>query len=1429
MPIAELETLYTGNATQFFATHKAVMAAQDEFVAGSKVAADAFSSTKAIAGYAAIGVAAEKAASIQISAAKAVEVANLKAQETVQLANTQVNATAIAADAQVASSKIRSAARVKAAKLTANAEIVASENAAAAKIESTQMRLEAQEKARIARIEQARINAANRRPSLSKIGSALGTVGRGLTMGVTLPMAAVVGYSMKAAMDFEQEKAQLQRIAQLTDKEADALGEKFKAMSKIMPHSATELTKSAADSAQLGVPKEELAGWTEMAMRIKDTSKGLVDVNELVMQSTRFFEEMHIPKTTQNLKEFGSQLIALQPVGATTEGEIVDMGKRIASVGHSFGMTQVDVLALANSLVAMGVKSEVGGSSITRMEVMIDKATREGGKKLTLFAALAGQTSTEFVKSWHDAPGQTIAAIIEGLGQLKEKGGDAIGALGQLAGGGGGRTLIRFLQSVLPLVTSNVDGVNIYRKAYDALSKAQENGGRVMNDSQKLYGTTGSKVKELGNTANVAAIDLGGLFNKTLKDAAPILEKIINKIDDMIKDFEKLPEPTQQAYLKLALIVGLAGPFLTLAKNILQTVAAVQTLTGLSIGSGAFAVWAKAAALPVAGLFLAGNSGGTTEYDEINASKRDPKNQLIPQDAKGIKDKHDRTLAEYYLSIRNTQTDTEMLDFLEKRLKSDTDKSGKFDYGAPFGSVYTKDYFAGKDIEDAYQYKLNGSKDTSGFGINANQPGKSLSLAEIEQLTKSKFGAGNLRPGNLPPGTVIKDDGTIVYPSAQSQIPGFSGSIGPSGSHRDINAINNAAKALAPETAAEKAAKRAAKEAEKKAESARDTLYEEAKKAAMARKLYYPGSGDAGESLYSNANGLTERGNIDLQNRPRYKNPDGSISTVRSMSFEEGGKEILVPTISQQGQSLNNKQAIDEYHKSGQFLGKFKDANSATAFAQSLHKAQDQFYSVTASAKGLDTNLESTKTQYDEDHKKFGDLTKAQMDLQIATQKLTESREGQTKSADDYKEIEDAMRERIEQQRRQIDAGKTTGADAYSILTYGKGYNQLDKGNSVPYGPNRPGLARQDADLHSQIEEAESAKKGAEEWGKVWEAVGKAIEEANKKTREASDKLKENVATTLTALQDRINIAKASMLGGEESRSAHIQKTVDEFTKQNPKADWLTKAVIGGKAGEAFDADKTSKQFLNYQKATESLREEIAKITGETDKARLHAIQYADGIERMNSEQAKSILALQKYEEKFQQWSDKVKQFAGDVTNSIMSIIQKVEVTGGHGLGKFVGQTANQFARDQANKFVSDKLQGGLEKLTGGLFGKDKPKDQLSATNKLTDTLQDLINTLTNGGGNFGLGGGLGGAIGAGSGGGSGGGIIGKLLGGIVGVVGGPSNSDPNNPLGFGLSARNHSITVNQHFPNINTMDKKTGSQVASQTRKEASRANGKA
>lgn len=90
--------------------------------------------------------------------------------------------------------------------------------------------------------------------------------------------------------------------------------------------------------------------------------------------------------------------------------------------------------------------------------------------------------------------------------------------------------------------------------------------------------------------------------------------------------------------------------------------------------------------------------------------------------------------------------------------------------------------------------------------------------------------------------------------------------------------------------------------------------------------------------------GMTKPGNIDLNSRRDIKNPDGSHSSVFSMSFGTNDGEVLVPGVGDGTtyplRKLTTKEALDQYKKTGKNLGTFKTPDAADAYGQTLHEDQ---------------------------------------------------------------------------------------------------------------------------------------------------------------------------------------------------------------------------------------------------------------------------------------------------------------------------------------------------------------------------------------------------------------------------------------------------------------------------------------------------------
>lgn len=88
--------------------------------------------------------------------------------------------------------------------------------------------------------------------------------------------------------------------------------------------------------------------------------------------------------------------------------------------------------------------------------------------------------------------------------------------------------------------------------------------------------------------------------------------------------------------------------------------------------------------------------------------------------------------------------------------------------------------------------------------------------------------------------------------------------------------------------------------------------------------------------------GQVEPGNIDMSTRPTVKNADGSVSTIKSMSVNIDGQEVLIPMVSDDGKVMTAQQAIQQFLVTGKHLGKFATPEAATAYAQKLHESEER-------------------------------------------------------------------------------------------------------------------------------------------------------------------------------------------------------------------------------------------------------------------------------------------------------------------------------------------------------------------------------------------------------------------------------------------------------------------------------------------------------
>jgi TP901 family phage tail tape measure protein len=416
-------------------------------------------------------------------------------------------------------------------------------------------------------------------------------LGRGMLI-AGAAIAAGIGLAARAAIQWESAWAGVAKTVNGSDQELAALEEDLRELARTLPATHQEIAAVAEAAGQLGVATEDIANFTEVMIGLGEATNLTADE-----AATSIAQLMNVMGTAPDeVDNLASALVELGNNGASTERDIIQMAQRIAGAGSIVGASEADVLALANALSSAGIEAEAGGSAISR--VMVDMATsvNEGGEKLDLFAQVAGKSSDEFASAWRSDPVAALNLFVQGLGRMNAAGGDVFGTLEQLS-----LSEVRTRDALLRLSSAG----DLLTSSLDDGARAWEENTALLEEVERRYGTTESKIAVARNQLNDFAIDIG---SKLL----PALGEIVQTIGFVADLFGDLPGPIQAVLGVLgavsAAILLAGGAALVAVPRVVAFKQALDTIVA-SGGRAAVAVGAFRASTGAVAGFLTGPWG----------------------------------------------------------------------------------------------------------------------------------------------------------------------------------------------------------------------------------------------------------------------------------------------------------------------------------------------------------------------------------------------------------------------------------------------------------------------------------------------------------------------------------------------------------------------------------------------------------------------------------------------------------------------------------------------------------------------------------------------------------------------------------------------------------------------------------------------------
>lgn len=419
--------------------------------------------------------------------------------------------------------------------------------------------------------------------TLQNVGSAMIGVGRTLTIAVTAPIAAIGTAAIQAGIDFEDAFAGVGKtvdgvmtpMGELTDLGMQ-LREEFRELALELPMATNEIANLGELVGQLGVSADDVTEVTEIIAQLgattelsaEDAATGLIKFNNILNGTTGDIVEF--------LESAGSALVALGNASVSTEGDILNIGLRLAAAGDRAKFSGQEILAWATTLSDLGVRAEAGGSAVSRAINEMMLAVETGSDNLATFASVTGQTVDQFVQAFEQDASGALLNFVTSLEAGIRAGDVTVEMLNDL-----GLSGIRSMDILGRLG----DAQDIFNKNLDIANQAWREQVALQEEFNKRAATVKSQIQILKN----AFTDLGITIFDLVKDD---LVALINGIKQLISDFKNLDPGIQKAILQFALIAAAVGPALivlgTLVTGIglfISALVAIASPAGLAAGA----------------------------------------------------------------------------------------------------------------------------------------------------------------------------------------------------------------------------------------------------------------------------------------------------------------------------------------------------------------------------------------------------------------------------------------------------------------------------------------------------------------------------------------------------------------------------------------------------------------------------------------------------------------------------------------------------------------------------------------------------------------------------------------------------------------------------------------------------------------------------
>lgn len=314
-------------------------------------------------------------------------------------------------------------------------------------------------------------------------------------------------------------------------------------LSTTVPTTAEELAKIAELAGQMGVGEKDIVNFTKQMVDFGNATN--ITAEEAAQEIAQIYNVIGKGGDFSDLENLLSTIVELGNNSATTEKDIVEMFRNIASASSRVGLTESQMVALATTLSSLGL-DKGGASAISNIMTQIDMAVDTNSKKLYEWADAAGMSTAKFKEAWNEDAAGAMASLLENLKQTVDAGGNLNAVFEDL-----GIKELRRVDTMGRLVNAQ----NVYANSLQMAASAYKEGNALSEEAEKRYRTLASKIQILKNKFDE--------FKRTIGDQlTPIFSAIVDFASKLLDIINALPGGVNTLITVLTTLMAVLSPLL---------------------------------------------------------------------------------------------------------------------------------------------------------------------------------------------------------------------------------------------------------------------------------------------------------------------------------------------------------------------------------------------------------------------------------------------------------------------------------------------------------------------------------------------------------------------------------------------------------------------------------------------------------------------------------------------------------------------------------------------------------------------------------------------------------------------------------------------------------------------------------------------------